>query len=109
MHIQGISAFLLAFVVIVTNPSLAQQSGSQISGRVVDATGSPVPGKRLELRQRGSPERIVLITDESGAFTYRRLSPGQYRVELVIEDRVGSLPDDASHPWALGVHDELRT
>jgi hypothetical protein len=81
---------LLLLSTVITSGALAQEIEGQISGIVVDAAGKPLADQRVELRRpsREGPGQQVATTAANGAFTYTRLRPGRYEVELVSEGRV---------------------
>jgi hypothetical protein len=81
---------LLLLVMVTTSAAMAQELEGQISGVVLDAAGRPLADRRVELHRpsREGPGRLATTTDPSGRFTYARLRPGRYEVELVVEGRV---------------------
>ncbi len=66
-----------------------QTSGaSSIGGRVTDPQGAGLPGASVTLyaRERStSATRIATQTDETGAYRFARLSPGEYIIETEAE------------------------
>ena len=94
MAIQPTLAILLLFVTIATAAVRAQEFDGQISGVVVNASGSPVPGQRVELvLPRAKGGRLVATTDENGAFRFSGLAVDHYRVELIVDGRPVSKSD----------------
>ncbi len=59
--------------------TLFAQAAGGVQGRVTDVTGAVLPGATVELR---SSERIVATatTSASGAYVFRGLTPGRYRI-----------------------------
>lgn len=57
---------------------------------VVDPSGQPLAGQRVELRRptRDGSGQLVTSTDTNGQFAYTGLRAGRYEVELRIEGRV---------------------
>ncbi|MFN2443363.1 MAG: carboxypeptidase regulatory-like domain-containing protein [Thermoanaerobaculia bacterium] len=70
-------------VLFLAVTAFAQSQTGNISGRVVDQGGDPLPGVTLTLTGGGAPR--VFVTDDNGAFRFLSLSPGRYSViaELV--------------------------
>jgi beta-lactamase regulating signal transducer with metallopeptidase domain/protocatechuate 3,4-dioxygenase beta subunit len=73
------------------------QEGVVMTGKVLDAKGSPVPNVGVEMRRRGDGAeadeflqanavangiRAGTMTDEDGAFTLKPLPPGTYTAEI---------------------------
>src|SRR5215212_791382 len=62
--------------------------GGTVTGTVSRANGSPVPNAPLQLRDVGTAQVVGFTrADALGRFTFQRVSPGSYLVELVDEDR----------------------
>ena len=83
---------LLAFTILLLSTvfapaALAQDLDGQITGVVVDPTGVPLAGQRVELRKPDRHGQLVTTSDAEGAFTFRNVRPGRYEVELIIEGR----------------------
>jgi hypothetical protein len=54
-----------------------------ISGRVVDASGAPVPGARVALSSSSAPvSDIAALTDAGGNFRRGGLAPGAYTLQV---------------------------
>jgi hypothetical protein len=67
------------------SPASAQQSGD-ISGQVVDATGSGVSGVSIEASSDVLPQPRTTTTADNGRYRLRLLPPGQYSVEFRFAD-----------------------
>ncbi|MBC8167196.1 MAG: TonB-dependent receptor, partial [Bryobacteraceae bacterium] len=57
-----------------------QEFRATISGHVLDASGSAVPGARVEARHVANNELSTATSDSSGVYTLPFLRPGQYRL-----------------------------
>jgi len=82
---------LLSAVLAVCSPIEAQPlSTGNISGVVVDQQGRPIAAQRLELRgpviERSL--RLVATTDVNGEFVFRRLIPGTYAIDWIVNGEV---------------------
>jgi hypothetical protein len=53
-----------------------------ISGRVVDASGAPVPGAAVTVTGNTPTSDIAALTDAGGNFRRGGLEPGSYRVDV---------------------------
>ena len=60
---------------------LSSQSGSLLSGRVVNPEGAPVPRMVVRLHAAGSATSVEALTDAEGRYTFRNVAPGRYAVE----------------------------
>src|SRR4051812_31327285 len=70
---------LLVLIVSTAGAAFAQVTGS-ISGAVRDASGAPLPGVRVTASGPLLPAGRRAVTDEKGAFSILRLTPGEYQV-----------------------------
>ena len=77
------------FAVVASGAASAQTSGS-IEGRVVDMTGAPVAGARVELTVAGRTRSVG--TDSAGRYRFDGVPPGSYRV---VATHVGLAPSSA--------------
>jgi outer membrane cobalamin receptor len=62
----------------VAGPAAGQEAG--LSGRVLDATGAPIPGAVIVIESPAG--RREAVTDEAGTYTFADLAPGTYRVTV---------------------------
>jgi protocatechuate 3,4-dioxygenase beta subunit len=66
--------------------------GGSIAGTAVNADGAPVPGVPIYANREGSPAQATgrssgnAVTDEKGAFTFRGLDEGEYRLRTFDRD-----------------------
>ena len=58
----------------------AQDFRGSISGRVVDPTGSAVPGAQVTVTNTATNVPTSATTDDEGRYTTLYLAPGEYRV-----------------------------
>jgi hypothetical protein len=70
---------LLVLIVSTAGAAFAQVTGS-ISGAVRDASGAPLPGVTVTASGPLLPAGRRAVTDEKGAFSILRLTPGEYQV-----------------------------
>ena len=94
---QKVAAFLAVFALLPSAPPVLAQGtpavqlneslstkGGTVTGTVWRANDSPVPNASLQLRDV-TTGRIVSATrgDELGRFTFQKVNPGSYIVELI--------------------------
>lgn len=77
-----ISALLLAFALALTGPAWAQARFGDISGRVTDQQGLPLPGVSVTVTNNENQRSTVQVTDSDGAYYARNLDPGRYKVSF---------------------------
>jgi hypothetical protein len=65
------------------------QRSRQVVGKVTDASGSPLPGLKLELYEKGSDKPAFnATTNEKGEFAFMDVSAGALTVKLHVGDKV---------------------
>ncbi|MFP5287050.1 MAG: carboxypeptidase regulatory-like domain-containing protein, partial [Thermoanaerobaculia bacterium] len=66
---------------------LVFEPGVEVAGRVVDDTGKPVPGARVELtpEYRFDPKQVHDVTGEDGRFRLSPVAAGRYRLKAGAE------------------------
>ncbi|HLL77675.1 MAG TPA: TonB-dependent receptor [Pyrinomonadaceae bacterium] len=78
---------LLLSTLVCPCPAVAQSAdsragGATLAGRVTDPRGAGVPGAVVTLHARAPRVvRLTAVADESGAYRFARLAPGDYLVE----------------------------
>lgn len=78
-------ARIALLLLIIAVPSFAQESPARIHGRVLDASGAPIPGARIALL--GTPRSTY--TNENGDYDLTGLTP---RLYLLRAQRLGYSP-----------------
>ena len=73
-----IFALLGALLLAVTNLSFAQDTNASLSGSVSDPTGAAIPGAKLTLTNEATGFTSNFVSDESGNYSFRNLTPGKY-------------------------------
>src|SRR5689334_21161564 len=58
------------------------QNTAEITGRIVDATGSVAPGAQVEIRSVGTNSKWDVRSNADGYYTQALLPPGEYRVSV---------------------------
>src|SRR4051812_43301148 len=65
-------------------PAAAQRTTGQIIGKVVDESGSVLPGVTVTLRGAGVAGAPNVITSDAGVYRFPVLPPGTYEVEYSL-------------------------
>ena len=75
---RNIASALIAALIIVMVPvaGFAQETTSNIRGKVLDETGAPVAGETVVIQDQRSGVSRTLTTDANGLFLATRLLPG---------------------------------
>lgn len=61
------------------------QTGSGITGTVKDQNGDVVAGARVTIQRDGAGAGLTTATDRDGAFEFRTLSPGNYKLRVIAD------------------------
>ncbi len=77
---------LLAALVLLSSPALAQITTGTVSGTVKDATGGVIPGATVVLisETRGT-KSAPAVTNETGTYVFPNVTPDTYTVEVTLE------------------------
>jgi hypothetical protein len=86
-HSRGIllvtrTAVAMLFVTAVAVLPCSAQFNSSIRGIVADPAGAGVPGATAKLTNLGTNISSITTTDSSGAYDFRSLSAGEYRLDV---------------------------
>jgi hypothetical protein len=76
------AVLLLAFGAAL--PAAAQRTTGEIIGKVVDESGSILPGVTVTLRGAGVPGTPTTVTSETGTYRFPLLPPGSYDLEYTL-------------------------
>src|SRR5262245_6908728 len=75
---------MLALAVCVPAIGAAQETRGSIEGVVKDTSGAVLPGVTVEARSPGLVGVSTAVSDQSGAYRFPSLPPGQYEVTAVL-------------------------
>lgn len=90
----GICASTLLFPV-----TCMAQPGPTIQGRVINAAGYPVAGATVSLQSNDSRNRLKIVTDAEGRFSFEKPESGTYRLFAETSDlRSGDVSVDLTGP-----------
>ena len=107
MQTKFLTGLLLALVVFLVVPAIAQDTGI-ITGRVLDPTGAVVVGAKVSIVSAATTNEATSQTNGEGLYRFVALRPGAYRVTITaagfkkfmqenVDLRVGAtLPINAS-------------
>jgi carboxypeptidase family protein/TonB-dependent receptor-like protein len=65
-------------------PAAAQRTTGEIIGRIVDESGSVLPGVTVTLRGAGVAGAPTVVTSDTGTYRFPVLPPGTYSVEYTL-------------------------
>jgi hypothetical protein len=75
-------AFLAMFITTATNLCYGQDINASLSGTVTDPSNKTVSGANLTLTNEASGFKSSFVSDSTGQYTFRNLTPGKY--DLVV-------------------------
>jgi hypothetical protein len=78
----SIGAAIVAGVLWLAAPAVAQTAGGNVVGKVVDTSGSTLPGVTVTLTGIGAPQ--VFVTGANGSYRFLDQSPGRYDVSVEL-------------------------
>lgn len=74
---------VLCVILLFNARGAIAQSPGQVSGRVSDDRGQPLPGATVLLKQAADSQLVkALLTDTAGAFRFSPVKPGRYLVQV---------------------------
>ena len=82
------SCRLFVLVIVLTTlafPASAQTPSGEISGTVVDSSGSVLPGVRVTLTNSGTNAIRLTQTNETGVYVFPAVPPGTYSLKVELE------------------------
>ena len=60
-------------------------SGSQVSGRITDASGGALPGAAVTLTKTDTSQTRTVFTESDGAYTIPNLAAGPYQLKVALD------------------------
>src|SRR4051794_1083170 len=89
MHIRrtycasGIMLALVGFFLLaLPNLSFGQDTNASLSGSVTDPSEAAIPNAKLTLTNQATGFQFNFVADETGAYTFRNLTPGTYKIDV---------------------------
>jgi hypothetical protein len=76
------AALLLAVMVAIGKPSLAQMETATLSGTVMDQSGAAVPDTQVQVTNSDTNATVMAATNKTGLYIFPALKPGRYRIVL---------------------------
>src|SRR5260370_41905644 len=76
---------VLAACSLTIEPVEAQTTSGQISGRVVDPDGQPIPGADVTLTNQLTKEQRTQNTEATGDFVFASVQPGTFSISIVLQ------------------------
>ena len=75
----------LILVTALVFPASAQTPSGEISGTVVDSSGSVLPGVRVTLTNEATNAVRLTQSNESGVYVFPAVPPGTYSLKVELE------------------------
>ena len=82
----------------------AQATTGDVVGTVVDSTGSAIPGATVELTNVDTHEKRIVVTGDSGQYTFTLLKPNRYSIAI---SRTG-FKKSTTNTFSLAAGDRAR-
>jgi Carboxypeptidase regulatory-like domain len=74
---------LLGVILLATGQrGFGQDTNASLSGTVTDPSNAAIPNAKLTLTNSATGFQSNFVSDETGAFTFRNLTPGTYKIEI---------------------------
>src|SRR5690242_3760585 len=74
---------IIAGLLLASLPALAQVPDGTIAGRIIDATGLPLPGVTVTIQ--GTDITRTFTSDGDGRYRFLELAPGDYRLTSSLQ------------------------
>jgi vitamin B12 transporter len=87
---------LLLFAVLSFSVAASAQNKAEVQGHITDEHGAAIKDAEVNLRSRSGP-LLAAVTDETGAYSFRSLLPGNY----ILEVKANGFADFASEEISL--------
>src|SRR6185369_6222998 len=76
------STLVVLCLLLCASVATAQHIRGALEGRVIDPTGAVVTNAQVKARNVTTNAELNTVTNESGAFSFRNLEPGEYEVTV---------------------------
>jgi hypothetical protein len=76
---------IAAFVTALVMPAFGQTPSGEISGTVLDSSGSVLPGVRVTLTNVATNAIRLTQSNESGVYVFPAVPPGTYALKVELE------------------------
>ena len=81
----SLSCLLAVLISFTIPPAFAQDTAAQLSGTVLDSSGSVVPNAHLTIQNAATNLSKETDSDGNGAYIFRELPPGVYTLTIKAE------------------------
>jgi hypothetical protein len=92
--IRTLAALAAAALLLAPGAALAQSTGGDVKGRVVDGSGAPLPGVTITATNKSTGAKRLDTTGADGTFALRSWSVGDYTVVAELDGFSGVTVDD---------------
>ncbi len=79
---------------LVPSPLYAQSAGGDVSGKVIDQSGAPLPGVAITATNKATGAKRDDVTGADGSFVLRSLPVGDYAITAVLDGFSNVTVDD---------------
>ena len=76
---QSFLLALLGICLLAGVRSFGQDTNASLSGTVTDQSNAAIPGAKLVLTNIATGFQSNFVSDETGGFSFRNLTPGKYK------------------------------
>lgn len=98
---------VLGLMLLLALAVCGQTNKGGISGTVTDANGGAVPGASVTITNRGTNQKIVLITSDSGGFATSSLEPVIYSIAVEAKGFKRTLLDNVKVDTATTINADV--
>src|SRR5688572_22022806 len=110
MPMGRLSLKLPVLLILLGTPALAQTTG-RLNGTVLDPTGARIVGARIVLASSSTQEQKTSESDNSGAFSFLLVQPGDYKLtataagflQKTVEDVTVRVTETTTVQISLGI------
>jgi hypothetical protein len=82
--VLGLSAIILASILVSNHHALAQGSNASISGIVQDQSRALIPGVTITVTNDETGIALTTLTNEAGAYGFPSITPGKYTLSAAL-------------------------
>jgi vitamin B12 transporter len=104
---QPLRGCFLVIIIFTLSVLTSAQNSSSITGHVTDPQGASIAGAEVRLRSR-SGAHLLATTDESGAYSFKNITPGHYVLEINARGFAGFTSNELSVTRGQSLTNDVR-